>query len=219
MFLALTSRSVTAETPASPQLPGPLIRTMPDFEFSVDTNTGRISPARQVASPNFDARPDGAAIELLVVHGISLPPGEFGTGAIEALFTNQLDYSAHPYYAEIRGLTVSSHLLIDRGGELTQFVSFADRAWHAGDSFFRGRRRCNDFAIGIELEGTDTDPYTAAQYAALAAVAAALAAAYPGISTRTIAGHSDISPGRKTDPGPAFDWQRLYDGLLDTTAA
>lgn len=192
---------------------------MPDFEFSVDTNTGRIAPARQLASPNFDARPPGTIIDVLVIHGISLPPGEFGTGAIEALFTNTLDFMAHPYFQEIRGLTVSSHLLIDREGELTQFVSFKDRAWHAGESFFRGRSRCNDFAIGIELEGTDTDPYADAQYAALAAVAGALAAAYPGISSRTIAGHADVSPGRKTDPGPAFEWQRLYHGLLDTSDA
>ena len=138
---------------------------MPDFEFSVDTNTGRIAPARQLASPNFDARPPATIIDVLVIHGISLPPGEFGTGAIEALFTNTLDFMAHPYFQEIRGLTVSSHLLIDREGELTQFVSFKDRAWHAGESFFRGRSRCNDFAIGIELEGTDTDPYADAQYA------------------------------------------------------
>ncbi len=192
---------------------------MHEFEFSVDTNSGRILPARQIASPNFDARPAGADIDLLIVHGISLPPGEFGTGAIEALFTNELDFSLHPYYEEIRGLTVSSHLLIDREGALTQFVSFNDRAWHAGESRFRGRTRCNDFAIGIELEGTDTDPYSAPQYAALAAVTAALIAAYPGIGTRTIAGHSDVSPGRKTDPGPAFDWQRLYDGLLETSSA
>ncbi len=192
---------------------------MPDFEFSVDTKTGRIAPARQVGSPNFDARPPGSVIDLLLVHGISLPPGEFGTGAVEALFTNELDFSAHPYYEEIRGLTVSSHLLIDREGGLTQFVSFNDRAWHAGESFFRGRARCNDFAIGIELEGTDMDPYTEVQYAALAAVAAALVSAYPGISPRTIAGHSDVAPGRKTDPGPAFDWQRLYDGLIDSSNA
>ena len=192
---------------------------MPDFEFSVDTNTGRIAPARQVSSPNYDARPPDAVIDLLLIHGISLPPGEFGNGAIESLFTNELEFSAHPYFEEIRGLTVSSHLLIDRDGELTQFVSFNDRAWHAGESFFRGRSRCNDFAIGIELEGTDTDPYTDIQYVALAAVTAALVAAYPGISTRTIAGHSDVAPGRKTDPGPAFEWQRLYDGLSEISNA
>lgn len=196
---------------------GLLINTMPDFEFTVDTNTGRIAPARQVASPNFDARPAGTEIDLLIIHGISLPPGQFGTGAIEALFMNTLDFSAHPYFEEIHGLMVSSHLLIDREGVLTQFVSLRDRAWHAGQSFFRGRTRCNDFAIGIELEGTDTDSYTEVQYAVLSAVAAALVRAYPGIDTRTIAGHSDVSPGRKTDPGPAFDWQRLYDGLVDTS--
>ena len=192
---------------------------MPDFAFSIDKKSGTIEPARQLASPNHDARPDEADIGLLVIHGISLPPGEFGTGAIEALFLNELDHSAHPYFDAIRGLEVSSHLLIDRHGELTQFVAFSDRAWHAGQSFFRGRRRCNDFAIGVELEGTDDEPYADAQYEALAAVISAVSRAYPGISSRTLAAHSDISPGRKTDPGPAFDWQRLYDGLIETSHA
>ena len=190
---------------------------MPDVIFSVDKDSGLIMPARQLPSPNRDDRPAGAEISLLLVHGISLPPGKFATGAIEALFLNTLDFEAHPYYDEIRGLEVSSHLLIDRRGAVTQFVSFNDRAWHAGESFFRGRTRCNDFAIGVELEGTDTTPYTAAQYAALAGVSAAIMAAYPAIGPRTIAAHSDVAPGRKTDPGPAFDWQRLYDGLVDTS--
>ena len=182
-------------------------------DFTVDTASGQISPARQVASPNRDARPDGAGIELLIVHGISLPPGEFGGPEIEALFTNTLDWDAHPYFGEIRGLEVSTHLLIRRDGELVQFVPFTDRAWHAGESCFRGRHRCNDFSIGIELEGEDETPYTDEQYAVLAAVSGALFDAYPGLSARRMAAHSDVSPGRKTDPGPAFDWLRLYDSL------
>lgn len=192
---------------------------MSDFVFSVDKDSGLISPARLLSSPNRDARPAGTAISLLLVHGISLPPGEFGTGAIEALFLNELDFDAHPYYAEIRGLEVSSHLLIDRSGRVTQFVSFNERAWHAGESFFRGRTRCNDFAIGVELEGTDTTPYTDAQYAALVGVTTAIIDAYPEVGARTIAAHSDVAPGRKTDPGPAFDWQRLYDGVVDNLNA
>ncbi len=186
---------------------------MPKLE--VDKNSGLIVPARLVPSPNFDARPRGAEVSLLVIHCISLPPGEFGTGAIESLFTNTLDFDAHPFYAEIRNLKVSSHLLIDRDGALTQFVSFNDRAWHAGESFFRGRTCCNDFAIGIELEGTDSSTYTDQQYSALISASAAIMSAYPGIEPRTVAAHSDISPGRKTDPGTAFDWQRLYDGFLE----
>ena len=150
---------------------------------------------------------------MLVVHGISLPPGEFGGPEIEQLFTNELDWNAHPYFREIRGLEVSSHLLIRRDGELIQFVPFTQRAWHAGDSSFRGRTCCNDFSIGVELEGEDETPYSDDQYEVLAGVTNALLAAYPGLSAREIAAHSDISPGRKTDPGPAFDWLRLYDGI------
>jgi len=181
--------------------------------FTVNTDSGCIEPARQCPSPNHDARPEGSVPELLIVHGISLPPGEFGSPAIEQLFTNELDWDAHPYYGEIRGLEVSSHLLIRRDGELIQFVPFAQRAWHAGDSSFRGRTCCNDFSIGIELEGDDETPYSDDQYKVLAGVTNALLAAYPGLSARKIAAHSDISPGRKTDPGPAFDWLRLYDGV------
>ncbi len=164
-------------------------------------------------SPNQDARPAGAAPSLIVVHGISLPPGEFGGPEIEALFMNALDWDAHPYFGEIRGLEVSSHLLIRRDGSVLQFVPFTERAWHAGESCFRGRHRCNDFSIGIELEGEDETPYEDCQYDVLHAVIRALCAAYPALSPRTVAGHSDIAPGRKTDPGPAFDWLRLYDGL------
>jgi len=183
-------------------------------EFSVDVAAGLIRPARFVPSPNRDARPEGAAPELLVVHGISLPPGRFGGGDVEALFTNTLDWDAHPYFDEIRGLEVSSHLLIRRDGALIQFVPFAERAWHCGASVFRGRPRCNDFSVGIELEGDDDTPYDDRQYDVLAPVIAALREAYPGITNRRIAAHSDIAPGRKTDPGPAFDWLRLYDALI-----
>lgn len=162
--------------------------------------------ARQVASPNCDARPFGVEVELIVVHGISLPPGEFGGPWIEQFFTNTLPLDAHPYFAEIGDLKVSSHLVIARDGDLTQFVSFDHRAWHAGQSNYRGRSACNDFSIGIELEGIDTLAYESAQYDTLGAVIAALCDAYPRLSPETVVGHSDISPGRKTDPGPAFDW-------------
>ena len=181
--------------------------------YVVDTESGRIKPARQCHSPNRDERPAGAEPTLIVVHGISLPPGEFGGPQIEHLFTNCLDWDGHPYFDRIRGATVSSHLLVRRDGELVQFVSLKDRAWHAGESTFRGRSCCNDFSIGIELEGQDETPYDARQYEALIGIMRALFESYPKLSARKIAGHSDISPGRKTDPGPAFDWLRLYDGL------
>lgn len=164
--------------------------------------------ARQVASPNFDARPSGSSIDLVVVHGISLPPGEFGGPWIERLFTNSLPSEVHPYFAEIAGLRVSSHLVIARDGDLTQYVSFNDRAWHAGRSSFQGRLECNDYSVGVELEGEDDVPYEAVQYEVLGEVIAALRAAYPLMSPERIAGHSDVAPGRKTDPGPAFDWPR-----------
>ena len=181
--------------------------------FRIDVEHGLISPARQCPSPNCDARPDDSEPQLLVIHSISLPPGEFGGPEIEQLFTNSLDWGAHPYFEEIRGLEVSAHLLIRRAGEVVQFVPFTDRAWHAGESCFRGRTCCNDFSIGIELEGEDETPYDDAQYATLSNVVRAIVATYPGISGREIAAHSDIAPGRKTDPGPAFDWLRLYDGI------
>ncbi len=155
---------------------------------------------------------------MLVVHGISLPPGEFGGAEIEQLFCNELDWDAHEFFAGIRGLEVSSHVLVRRDGELVQFVPFGKRAWHAGDSAFRGQKRCNDFSIGIELEGTDDVPYTDAQYATLSALVVALIERYPALSTRVIAGHCDIAPGRKSDPGPAFDWMRLYDSVMDIGA-
>lgn len=181
--------------------------------FTVSTATGLIDPATQCPSPNCDERPAGCRPELIVLHGISLPPGEFGGPQIEKLFTNRLDWDEHPYFGEIRGIEVSSHLLIRRGGELVQFVPFSKRAWHAGESSFRGRSRCNDHAIGIELEGTDDTAYEDAQYDVLVESLLAVCSAYPAISPREIAGHCDISPGRKSDPGPAFDWLRLYDGL------
>lgn len=161
-----------------------------------------------VASPNYDARPHGVETDLIVVHGISLPPGEFGGPWIERLFTNTLPLDMHPYFAEIAELRVSSHLLVARDGGLTQFVKFTDRAWHAGPSSYNGRSACNDFSIGVELEGTDTQDYESAQYDTLAEVVAALCDAYPRLDAERVVGHSDIAPGRKTDPGPAFDWQR-----------
>jgi AmpD protein len=170
----------------------------------------RLVGARECPSPNADDRPADATIDLVVVHGISLPPGYFGTGDVDALFTNALDPGAHPAYAELCAMRVSSHLLIDRAGDVTQYVPFDARAWHAGVSAWRGRARCNDFAVGIELEGTDRTPYTEAQYRVLAAVVRALRAAYPTLAPDALAGHDAIAPGRKTDPGPAFDWAHLH---------
>ena len=188
--------------------------TLPS-EFSVDAARGLIEPARLSLSPNRDERENAAGVSMVVLHGISLPPGRFGGEEIEALFLNRLDWDAHPYFGEIRGMEVSAHLLIRRDGEIVQFVPFNERAWHAGASNFRGRRRCNDFSIGIELEGEDETPYDDRQYKVLPQVLKALIRAYPGISAREIAGHCDVSPGRKSDPGPAFDWMRLYDALGD----
>jgi AmpD protein len=182
-------------------------------EYSVNIDDGLIEPARFCQSPNCDDRPEGTQPDLLVIHSISLPPGEFGGPEIEDLFMNRLDWDAHEYFSSIRGLEVSAHLLIRRDGELIQFVPFKRRAWHAGESLFRGRDCCNDYSIGIELEGEDETPYSDMQYQVLVAVTQAILAAYPGLSARGIAAHSDLSPGRKTDPGPAFDWLRLYDGL------
>jgi AmpD protein len=174
--------------------------------LEVDLKSGVMRGARQIASPNHDARPAGVEPELIVVHGISLPPGEFGGPWIDALFTNTLPPQLHPYFAEVSALRVSSHLVIGRDGKLTQYVSFPERAWHAGQSNYQGREACNDFSVGVELEGTDTSPYEPAQYRALAEAVAALCAAYPRLSPERLVGHSDIAPGRKTDPGPAFDW-------------
>jgi len=172
----------------------------------VDIDSGLMRGVRQVASPNHDLRPAGVEADLIVVHGISLPPGEFGGHWIDRLFTNSLPAEAHPYFAAVGGMRVSAHLVVSRGGAVTQYVSFADRAWHAGESVYEGRKACNDFSVGVELEGTDTLPYEEAQYLTLAKVVAALCSAYPRLSPDRLVGHSDIAPGRKTDPGPAFDW-------------
>ncbi len=173
---------------------------------------GWLSAARRVPSPNFNQRPVGTDIRLLVIHNISLPPEQFENGYIEQFFTNQLDASEHPYFATIADIQVSSHLLITRSGEVVQFVSFDQRAWHAGQSSYQGTADCNDFSIGIELEGTDTLPYTDKQYLALAETTKALLIHYPTIGNH-ITGHSDIAPGRKTDPGPAFDWPRYLSDI------
>jgi AmpD protein len=182
----------------------------------IDPASHRLRGAHQVDSPNFDERPADCGPELIVIHGISLPPGCYGGTAIDRLFTNCLDPCEHPYFEAIAGRKVSSHLLIRRDGEVVQFVPFDKRAWHAGESCFRGRRACNDFSIGIELEGQDEEPYTAVQYERLSEAVKALVRTYPGLTLQGIAGHSDIAPGRKTDPGPAFDWagfrQRLGSG-------
>lgn len=167
---------------------------------------GIVPAARQIASPNCDERAPDTDIELVVVHNISLPPGEFGGDGVIELFTNRLDPEAHPYYREIHRLKVSAHFFIRRDGELIQFVPCGKRAWHAGVSQWRGRERCNDFSIGIELEGDDNTPFEDAQYATLNALLATLKQVYP---IAGVAGHSDIAPGRKTDPGPCFDWGRV----------
>jgi AmpD protein len=172
-------------------------------------DAGWLQSAEVIRSPNFDARPDGAQIKLVVVHGISLPPGEYGGGHIQQFFCNRLDAGAHPYFESICSMTVSAHCLIERDGKLLQFVSFLDRAWHAGESEWRGESACNNFSIGIELEGCDDQAYTEAQYSSLAALVASLRENYPGIEADSVTGHSDIAPNRKTDPGPAFDWSKL----------
>ena len=180
--------------------------------ISID-ESGWMTPARHCCSPNFGSRPAGVDISLLVIHNISLPPGQFGNGWVEKFFTNQLDPSAHPYFATIASMQVSSHVLISRTGELVQFVSFNDRAWHAGRSCFAGIDECNDYGIGIELEGTDTLAYTDEQYQALACVTEALLDYFPALTLARITGHCDIAPGRKTDPGEAFDWDKYYSQL------
>lgn len=175
----------------------------------IDSATGLIAGVRQVLSPHFDERPSGVLPALLVVHGISLPPGKFGGPWIDRLFTGALPPEAHPYFKQIEGLRASAHALIRRDGQIVQYVPFGQRAWHAGKSEYQGRAGCNDFSIGIELEGTDETPYTDAQYEQLAALAAALLSTYPTLSAQHIAGHSDVAPGRKTDPGPRFEWPRF----------
>ena len=175
---------------------------------------GWLARARRCESPNFGPRPEGIAIDLALIHSISLPPGEYGGDAIERLFTNRLDWDAHPYYQQLRGLQVSAHFVLRRDGELLQFVSCDARAWHAGASVWQGRANCNDFSIGIELEGLEGEQFEAAQYDALAALIAELAARYP---IAAVAGHEHVAPGRKLDPGPGFDWPRLI-ALTASTA-
>lgn len=175
---------------------------------------GRLYPAEWLPSANENERGDDE-ISLLVIHNISLPANCFGTEHIRALFQNRLDTNAHPSFKSLEGLEVSSHLLIERSGHVVQFVNFERRAWHAGVSRYQGREQCNDFSIGIELEGGDLIPYTAAQYQALAQVTKALMTAYPRITPSRITGHEHIAPDRKTDPGSAFDWQRLFRGLAE----
>lgn len=177
--------------------------------MQIDKQTGLLDVARQVPSPNHDTRPDENDISLIVIHNISLPPNEFGTPWIDALFTNQLPSEEHPFFAEICHLRVSSHLLIRRTGEIVQYVPFHLRAWHAGISNYQGREVCNDFSIGIELEGTDDQPFTEAQYQQLKQVIEQLLASYPSLKKEHITGHEHIAPERKTDPGKCFDWERL----------
>ncbi len=170
---------------------------------------GWLQPARRVPSPNQDDRPAATDISLIVIHAISLPPGQFGGPAIDDFFTNRLDVSAHPYFQEIQSLRVSAHLLIRRDGQVVQYVAFDKRAWHAGVSRYQGRERCNDFSIGIELEGSDEAPFAESQYQTLNALIPLLRQHYPHIDAQAIAGHCHVAPGRKTDPGPHFDWSRL----------
>ena len=185
-----------------------VIVTLPLFSLLTLQN-GWLEIASRSPSPNCDERPPDTPIELIVLHNISLPPCEFGGPWIDALFTNQLDPDAHPYFQDIYQLRVSAHVLIRRDGELMQYVPFHQRAWHAGVSCYKGRERCNDFSIGIELEGADTIPYEDTQYQKLAQLIQSLWWEYPSIPADAITGHSDIAPGRKTDPGPAFDWDKL----------
>lgn len=192
---------------------------MTSAPLKIDSATGLLTGARQVLSPHCDARPAGTVAELLVVHGISLPPGEFGGPWIDRLFTGTLPPEAHPYFRELAATRLSAHALVRRDGAIVQYVPFGERAWHAGASQYRGRSTCNDFSVGVELEGTDDTPYTEAQYQQLAALAAALLAAYASLSAEHIVGHSDIAPGRKTDPGAAFDWPRFRALLSERLAA
>ncbi len=181
--------------------------------YQIDEQGEWLTGVRSILSPNCDERPESTEIDLLVIHGISLPPKEYGGDFIDQLFTNTLDANGHPYFAEIHELRVSSHLLIDRKGKVTQYVPFTMRAWHAGESVFEGRCQCNDFAIGIELEGCDEEAYCEAQYHTLAIVTDLICQRWQKITKDRIVSHSDIAPGRKTDPGPAFD-KDYYFSLL-----
>jgi AmpD protein len=184
-------------------------------KLHINQKTGLLTEARFIQSPNYDLRPANTDLDLLVIHGISLPPGEFSNQHVNSeqhiinFFTNQLNPTEHPYFQEIINLQVSCHCFINRSGNIIQFVAFKDRAWHAGQSYFAGREDCNDFSIGIELEGTDTIPYTDFQYSSLKNLITAIQLNYPLITSDRIVGHSEIAPGRKTDPGPYFDWGRI----------
>jgi N-acetyl-anhydromuramoyl-L-alanine amidase len=195
--------SIPLSSPATPRLvlSGARLRLQ---------ESGWVKGATRVRSPNFNRRPKGMPIELLVIHNISMPPGEFGGKDVVKLFTNRLDWESHDFYKTIRGLRVSAHFFIRRDGEVMQFVPCSLRAWHAGVSSWRERVNCNDFSLGIEMEGTDTAPFTDAQYASLTSLTKLLKQAYP---IADITGHSDIAPSRKTDPGPFFDWQRYHTAI------
>ena len=177
--------------------------------MQIDPATHRLRQAVYIPSPNMDDRPGDAEIDLLVIHSISLPPGEYGSDRITQLFTNALPADEHPYFEQIHQLKVSAHALIRRNGSIIQYVPFNKRAWHAGESCYQGRECCNDFSVGIELEGSDSDTFEERQYEALAELIKALCKHYPSITTKRLAGHSDIAPGRKTDPGSGFDWDKL----------
>ena len=187
--------------------------------IQIDLEAGLISEARQVPSPNCDDRPPGCEPELIIIHGISLPPGEFGGQWIDRFFTNCLDPTVHPYFREIAELKVSSHLLIRRDGELVQYVSLWQRAWHAGASCFQDRHGCNDFSIGIELEGVDTIAYTEKQYEVLCATVRAMQGAISSLANAPVVGHDEVAPDRKTDPGPAFDWQQFRSKIAEVTVS
>lgn len=185
--------------------------------MELDPASDWLQGVERAPSPNCDQRPLETAIDLLVIHNISLPPRCYGGDAIDRLFLNKLDCDAHPYYQRLRGLQVSAHALIRRDGRLTQYVAFRDRAWHAGESCFCDRPACNDYSIGIELEGCDEEPYEPVQYRRLAELSCLLIQRWPSITMQRIVGHSDIAPGRKTDPGPAFNWRKFRSLLLSLT--
>jgi len=178
-------------------------------DLTYDPASGQLRPLPFSASPNCDARPKGCPVDLLVIHAISLPPGDYGGPWIDALFQNRLPADEHPYFAAVHALRVSAHLLVDRTGRAVQYVPLDQRAWHAGASCFDGRERCNDFSIGIELEGLPGDRFTSAQYETLAALIIVIRTRFPAITPERVVGHSDIASGRKEDPGPAFDWSHL----------
>lgn len=182
--------------------------------MKIDHRTGLVEPVKFVASPNYDQRPLGSCIDCVVLHCISLPPGCYGGSEIEEFFCNCLDHTRHRYFEQIAGIRVSAHFLIRRHGQLVQFVSTLDRAWHAGESSFRGRSNVNNFSIGIELEGTEDQLFDELQYQTLFPLIRLLAKTYPNITSEGVVGHSDIAPGRKTDPGNHFDWARLRSEIV-----